>query len=266
MFFRVLKTALGRRYCYNTPPASKVNLMAKTTFFRYNASTMDNNEQQEETVLTKEEFNNIVATRVDTIADEFTRGFEFLQGLERTVTFFGSARLKEDSPYYQTAREIGRRISEYGIGVITGGGGGIMEAANRGAFEAKGYSLGLNIRLPAEQMENPYLNESTTFKYFFVRKVFLSYAAEAYIYFPGGFGTLDEFFEIMTLVQTHKMDSVPIILVGKDYWEKLDSFIREEVYTKREMIEEKDMNLYTITDDVEEVVNIVRHARIRAQH
>lgn len=215
--------------------------------------------------LTKEEFGKLITTRVENILEEFTRGFEFLRGLERTVTFFGSARLKEDSDHYKTAQELAKRISQYGIGVITGGGPGIMEAANRGAFEAKGYSLGLNITLPQEQSENPYLNESTTFKYFFVRKVFLAYAAEAYIYFPGGFGTLDELFEVMTLVQTRKMEKVPIILVGKSYWEKLDQFIREEICEKHGMINGEDLDLYKITDDLDEIVNIVRHAPIRSQ-
>jgi len=216
--------------------------------------------------LTKEEFGKLITTRIENITEEFTRGFEFLRGLERTVTFFGSARLPEDNDHYKTAQELAGKISKYGIGVITGGGPGIMEAANRGAFESSGYSLGLNIKLPMEQSENPYLNESITFSYFFVRKVLLAYAAEAYIFFPGGFGTLDELFEVMTLVQTRKMEKVPIILVGKSHWEKLDDFIRKEIYGRHEMINKEDMDLYTITDDLDQVVDIVRHSPIRSQH
>lgn len=216
-------------------------------------------------VLSKEEFGKLVIERVEHIAREFTDGFNFIQGLERTVTFFGSARFTEEEAYYKKAREIASRLSKYGIGVITGGGPGIMEAANRGAYEAKGYSLGLNIKLRSEQKENPYVNESITFNYFFVRKVFLSYAAEAYIFFPGGFGTLDEFFEITTLVQTGKIEHVPIILVGKNYWDDLDKFIEKQMREKHKTIGENDRRLYHITDDVDEVVDIVRHTPIRRQ-
>jgi hypothetical protein len=215
--------------------------------------------------LSKEEFGKLINTRVENISEEFSRGFEFLRGDERTVTFFGSARFTEDNDHYQTARELAKRLSSYGIGVVTGGGPGIMEAANRGAYETKGYSIGLNIQLPFEQKENPYLTESTIFKYFFVRKVLLSYAAEAYIFFPGGFGTLDELFEIITLVQTHKIEPVPIILVGKNFWRKMQNFIKKEMCEKHKTISKEDLSLYTITDDLDAIVEIVRHAPIRSQ-
>jgi hypothetical protein len=215
--------------------------------------------------LSKEELRQLIDTRVLNISEEFARGFEFLSGMERTVTFFGSARFTEDNDHYQMARLLAGKLASFGIGVVTGGGGGIMEAANRGAYESKGYSLGLNIVLPHEQKENPYLTEKALFKYFFVRKVLLAYAAEAYIFFPGGFGTLDELFEIITLVQTKKIEPVPIILVGDGYWKKLNSFIEKEILGKHHAINKEDLKLYTMTDDVDTIVDIVLHAPIREQ-
>src|SRR5690606_19507522 len=135
----------------------------------------------------------------------------------------------EDNPHYIKARTVGKMLAEEGFAVITGGGGGIMEAANRGAYEAGGTSVGLNIELPHEQNLNPYTTESMPFRYFFARKVMLAYAASALICFPGGFGTLDEMFEVITLVQTGKMPPVPIILVGCEFWQPLDNFIREQL-------------------------------------
>lgn len=215
--------------------------------------------------LSKKEFGKVVNERIEHIAHEFKVGFNFIQGLERTVTFFGSARLTEKDEHYITARELAAKLSAYGIGIVTGGGPGIMEAGNRGAFESKGFSLGLNIRLNHEQHENPYLNESMTFDYFFTRKVLLSYAAEAYVFFPGGFGTLDEFFEILTLVQTQKIERVPIILMGSDYWNKLDAFIKKTVYEKHKAIDKDDRKLYSISDDIDKVAELIRHAPIRPQ-
>ncbi len=215
--------------------------------------------------LSKKEFGKIVNERVERIANEFKDGFNFIQGLEKTVTFFGSARFTEKDAHYKTARKLAAGLSKYGIGVVTGGGPGIMEAGNRGAHEAKGFSLGLNIKLNHEQSENPYLTESMTFDYFFVRKVLLAYAAEAYIFFPGGFGTLDEFFEILTLVQTGKIEQVPIILMGSDYWNALDKFIEQQLYKKHKAINKDDRKLYVISDDVEKITDIVRHAPIRRQ-
>jgi uncharacterized protein (TIGR00730 family) len=215
--------------------------------------------------LSKKDFKEVVTRRVEHVSQELTNGFNFIAGLERTVTFFGSARFTEKDVHYKTARKLAAKLSKYGIGIVTGGGPGIMEAGNRGAFENKGFSLGLNIVLNHEQHENPYLTESMTFNYFFVRKVLLSYAAEAYVFFPGGFGTLDEFFEILTLVQTGKIERVPIILVGSDYWNELDKFIEKTVYEDHEAIDKGDRKLYIITDDIEHAADIVRHAPIRRQ-
>jgi len=146
---------------------------------------------------------------------------------------------------------------------VTGGGPGIMEAANRGANDAGGPSLGLNIELPAEQVINPYVTESSSFKYFFARKTALSFAAEAYIFYPGGFGTLDEFFEIVTLIQTKKIHRIPVILVGSDFWEPLHSFISDVLRLKHGTISKSDIDLYRITDDHTEIIKLIEKAPTR---
>jgi uncharacterized protein (TIGR00730 family) len=168
-----------------------------------------------------------------------------------------------DSPEYKKARELAERIVvELNYTIITGGGPGIMEAANRGAFESGGVSVGLSIDLPHEQIVNPYLNHHLNFYYFFSRKVCLSFAAEAYIFFPGGFGTLDEFFEIICLIQTRKIETVPIILVGSEYWKKYDALFRDTLL-KKGLIDSEDVDLFKITDDDDEIINIIRHSPVR---
>lgn len=194
---------------------------------------------------------------VSRIQEEFTRGFELLKKYPKSVSFFGSSVSKESDEYYQKARRLAGQFSKLGYTIITGAGGGIMEAANRGAFETGGQSVGLNIKLPEKQSLNKYLTDSTEFHYFFSRKTLLSFAAEAYLFFPGGFGTLDEFFEILELLHTKKIFPVPLILVGSDYWNKLEDFIREEVFKKRCAIEEKDMEIYKILDDEGVIVKLV---------
>ena len=217
--------------------------------------------------LTKEEIQKEISSRVSRIEKEFTSGFEFISGFPRSVTFFGSARFPETSEHYIKARMLAGKIAkELGYTVLTGGSKGIMEAGNRGAFEAGGESVGLNIKLPKEQHENPYTTASIEFSYFFARKVSLSFAAEAYLFFPGGFGTLDEFFEIVTLVQTHKIRRVPIFLVGKDYWEPLHKFIKENIFQLHQAISESDMNLYTITDDDEKIISAIRDVPVHDGH
>lgn len=201
--------------------------------------------------------------RVSSIGQEFADGFEVIRHHNRSVTFFGSARFIESHPYYEKARTIAARISMEGYAVVTGGGGGIMEAGNRGAREAGGDSIGFNIELPFEQKLNPYVSESLSFKYFFSRKVLLAFSAEAFLFFPGGYGTLDEFFEIITLVQTKKIPRVPIILVGNEYWDKLDSFIKEDLLSDYKTINVEDTNLYDITEDPDEIVRIVIGAPLR---
>lgn len=201
--------------------------------------------------------NHEIEARVDRIEKEFKAGFEIVNQYNYTVTVFGSARFLEDNPHYIKSRELGRMLADDGFAVITGGGGGIMEAANRGAYEAGGKSIGFNITLPHEQTLNPYTTESMSFRYFFARKVMLAYAASALIVFPGGFGTLDEMFEVITLIQTKKMPPVPIILVGKDFWQPLDSFIKTQMLENLGTISHGDEELYTITDKIDEVKIIV---------
>jgi len=205
----------------------------------------------------KQEMND----RMSRIGDDFTRGFEKISRLSNTVTIFGSARFKESHPSYAKAREVGAMLADQGYTVITGGGGGIMEAGNRGAFEAGGTSIGFNIILPQEQAVNPYVSDSIALRYFFSRKVLLAFSAQAYIFFPGGFGTLDEFFEIITLIQTEKIPAAPIILVGDEFWGALDSFVQHELLERNYTISPGDEKLYTVTEDVQLIQQIVDGAK-----
>ncbi len=194
--------------------------------------------------------------RVFRIISEFVEGFEELAALGDCVTIFGSARTKEVHPDYKLARTIGRELVKAGYGVITGGGGGIMEAANRGAAEAGGTSVGLNINLPFEQKPNPYADIQIEFRYFFVRKVMFVKYARAFVILPGGFGTLDELFESLTLIQTFKISRFPVVLVGKEYWSGLYEWIKNTML-KQGKISEDDLLLFTITDDAESVVKTI---------
>lgn len=215
------------------------------------------------TPLSREEMHEMAAERVQEIAKEFANGFKFLADYPRSVTFFGSNQFTEENPYYINARTLAGRIStELGYSVASGGGPGIMEAANRGAFEAGGTSLGLTIKLPQEQIINKYLSQEIDSYYFFVRKVILSFSSEALIFFPGGFGTLDEFFEMVTLAQTKKLIGVPIICVGSDYWKKLERFMQEELLSRGTIMAE-DMTLFTITDNHDEIIDIIKKVPVR---
>lgn len=198
------------------------------------------------------------------IKEEFRNGIDSIKTCNPSVTFYGSTRLKEENPVYKKIKNLAYRISkELNFAVITGGGGGAMEAANRGAFEAEGRSLGLTIRLPHEQKTNPYVKEEIPFEFFFARQVSMSYATEVCIFCPGGFGTFDELFEILTHLQTGKIGSIPIILYGSDFWNPLQNFIKEVMLEKYQTISEKDMNLYTITDDEDQILNIIKNSKIR---
>ena len=197
--------------------------------------------------------------RVIRIAGEFIRGFRHLHFVGPCVTVFGSARFAENHPYYALGREIGRRVARTGATVMTGGGPGIMEAANRGAQEAGGYSVGCNIELPLEQRPNPYLDRWVSFRYFFVRKVLLVKYSYAFVFLPGGFGTLDELFEAVTLVQTRKIESFPLVLVGTSYWEPLLDFLRTTL-VRAGTVAPEDLHLLTPTDSPDVVEGIVRNA------
>lgn len=213
--------------------------------------------------LTIDELDEAIRKRMSVIEGEFKAGFDFIKRYPKTVTFFGSARVGEDNPHYQKAMNLAKLLVAKNYTVVTGGGPGIMEAANRGALETGGRSLGLTIKLPKEQKTNLYLTDSVAFYYFFIRKVCLTFSAEAFVYFPGGFGTLDEFFEIVTLIQTNKIPQAPIILVGADYWCSLDQYIKRELYEKHEAISDKDMNLYYILEDEKEIIDLISHYPVR---
>ncbi len=202
-------------------------------------------------------------TRVCVVNEELRQGIDFMSHAEKSVTFLGSAVLKPNHPDYQRAYRLAKRVAEEGYAVVTGGGPGIMEAANKGAHDVGGKSIGFTIQLPHEQNTNLYVTDDVPFYYFFTRKVALFYAAEAYVYFAGGFGTYDELFEMLTLIQTKKIANVPIILVGKDFWQPLDAVIRTTMLEKYATIQEDDIAIYTITDDEDEVMQIIRGAQLR---
>lgn len=188
---------------------------------------------------------------------EFLKGFDALDFDGPTVTVFGSARFKEGHPFYELTRVVGRKLAENGFNVITGGGPGLMEAANRGAKEANGLSMGCNIKLPKEQKPNAYLDQFVEFDHFFIRKVMLVKYSCAFIAMPGGFGTMDEAFETCTLAQNGKIQRFPIILMGTEYWKGLEDFLRNTLL-KENAISEKDLDLIYITDSPDESIEIIR--------
>lgn len=190
---------------------------------------------------------------------EFVDGFEILNNIGPCISIFGSARTKPEHPYYKKAIDIARRLTEEGYGIITGGGPGIMEAGNKGAKLYGGASVGLNIDLPFEQHHNPYIDvdKSLNHRYFFVRKVMFVKYAQAFVVLPGGFGTMDELFEVLTLIQTGKITKVPVVLVGSSFWNGLKDWIKNIMLEQERNINPADLDLLPITDDVEEVVKII---------
>lgn len=190
------------------------------------------------------------------IMSEFVDAYERMNKIGPCISVFGSARTKEDNPYYQFTVELAERLVEEGYGVITGGGPGIMEAGNKGAQQAGGKSVGLNITLPHEQDANDYIDPDKliNFYYFFVRKVAFVKYAQGFVCLPGGFGTMDEFFEVVTLVQTHKIDQVPIVLVGREYWGGLMDWIKKTLLHDFQNIGERDLDLFIVTDDLDETI------------
>lgn len=194
--------------------------------------------------------------RMFKIMAEFVDGFENMDRIGPCVSIYGSARTKPEHKYYKLSEEIAAKLVAEGFGIITGGGPGIMEAGNKGAYKAGGKSVGLNIELPYEQTHNPYIDNDKliNFRYFFVRKVMLVKYAQAFIFMPGGFGTLDELFEALTLIQTHKIERVPVIMVGKSFWKGLLTWVKETMLAKENNISPEDMDLIFITDNADEVV------------
>jgi uncharacterized protein (TIGR00730 family) len=205
-----------------------------------------------------------ITWRIFRIMAEFVEGFQFLSTTKREVTIFGSARLQPGTHWYQVAVDLGKLLGEDGFTVVTGGGPGIMEAANKGAFESGAPSVGLNIQLPHEQRTNPYVTSSHAFYYFFTRKVMMAASAQAYVYFPGGYGTLDELFEILTLIQTAKSEAVPIVLVGKEFWSGLVEWLDKTVYADFDTINREDLKLFHLVDSAVEAYELVKDSSERS--
>lgn len=199
--------------------------------------------------------------RIFRIMAEFVDGFNFISKFKKTVTFFGSARFTSKNKHYREAQKLARLLAKAGYGIVSGGGPGIMEAANKGAVEGKGESIGLNIQLPFEQRINPFVKKAAAFNYFFTRKVMLAFSAQAFVFFPGGYGTLDETFELLTLRQTHKINPrIPIILVGKDYWGPLCDWLKNNASKKHGTIDEQEIKLWELVDTAEAALAIIKKA------
>jgi len=198
--------------------------------------------------------------RVFRIVSEFVEGFEELSKLQPTVTFFGSARMKKTRKYYKLAEETARKLAQKSFSIMTGAGGGIMEAANKGAFKEKADSVGLNIDLPFEQKPNKYINKLISFRYFFIRKVMFKKYSSAFVVFPGGYGTIDEFTEAIMLVQTKKVKPFPIILFGKDYWHGLIQWLND-VMLRDKNISSEDIDIFYVADTPDEVVDLIEKYR-----
>jgi len=202
--------------------------------------------------------------KLNKVQEEFHNGIDTVRKFNPSVTFYGSTQLKEGNPYYEKVRDLAYRISkELNFAVMSGGGPGIMEAANRGAFEAGGKSVGLTIRLPNEQKTNPYVTDEIPFSFFFTRQSTMSYATEACIFCPGGYGTLSELFDILTQQQTNKIGKMPIILYCSEFWKPLESAVNDLLLQKFKTIKESDINLYKIIDDENEIIEIVKNSKIR---
>ena len=199
--------------------------------------------------------------RIFRVMAEFVEGFDELAPVGPAVSIFGSARAEPDEPYYELARKTAYEIAKADFAVITGGGGGVMEAANKGATEAGGKSIGLNIELPMEQLPNKYQNISLHFKYFFCRKVMFLKYAHGFIVFPGGYGTMDEFFESLVLIQTLKQASFPVILMGSEFWEGLVNWMEQKMLKDHGYIAPEDMDVYTVLDDPQAAVKIITDFR-----
>jgi len=195
--------------------------------------------------------------RIFRVMAEFTEGFEELASVGPAVSIFGSARTRPGGKYYKLAEQTAAELAKAGFAIITGGGGGIMEAANKGAAEAGGRSIGLNIELPLEQVPNDYQNLSLHFRYFFVRKVMFLKYAHGFVVFPGGYGTMDEFFESLVLIQTLKQASFPVILMCREYWEGLTTWLKAKVLGEHGHIDPEDLDVFTMADDVQTAVKII---------
>lgn len=204
--------------------------------------------------------------RLGSVDEELQSGYNVIRNYHKTVTVFGSARTSESDPYYAAARELGSKLAKHDYAIITGGGHGIMEAANRGAKEAGGDSIGFNIALPHEQTLNPYTTDSLSFSHFSPRKIAMTLYADAYVYFPGGFGTMDEMMEILTLIQTGKTVKAPVLLYGTKFWTQFDQWVKQLMLDEEHDISPGDEQLYRISDDIDEIVSIIRANKTYCDH
>jgi uncharacterized protein (TIGR00730 family) len=224
---------------------------------------MSNNPPPNPDDLRKHIHEKAIEEHLDRIQREFRRGFELLQKYPRSVTIFGSSQARPENPWYEHAVDLADRIvKETGYTVITGGGPGIMEAASRGAAEAGGKAVGLRIDLLRERTANPYVTDGIDFSYFFARKTMLAFAAEAYIFFPGGFGTMDELFGILTLIQTGKIPRVPVIMFDTRFWTPLRQFMESVELKEYHTIDAWDPDLFEITDSIDRVIDIIKKAPV----
>lgn len=201
---------------------------------------------------------NVSSEEIYSIMSEFIKGFEFLRHYKKAVSIYGSLRLGFNSKIYKQACLLSYRLAKDGFTVITGGGSGIMEAANKGAYKAGGKSVGINIKLKQKQKVNKYVIESREFQHFYIRKTMLSFASKIYIFFPGGFGTLDELFEMIVLVQTEKLPRVPIILVDKNYWSPLVKWIEKYLFKKNKAINKSDLEIYHLVDNADQAHQLIK--------
>lgn len=205
-----------------------------------------------------QKISNRLVKSVENIEKEFAEGFQFVSNIKRGVAIFGSGRAPKDSAHYQKAKELSEMLSKEGLAIITGGGPGIMEAGNWGAYEGGGESVGFNILIPDGQLYNKYVKKGMQFNYFFSRKAMFAAASSAYVFFPGGFGTLDEFFEMVNLVHNRKINNPPLLIaVGKDYWQPLFDWLKETVYRKYRAIDSKDFDLVHVVNSPKEAFEII---------
>ncbi len=211
------------------------------------------------------DFIDMTEERMVQINKELREAFKTISNFPNSVTFYGSARLQPGTEYYEKARKLGAMCCQAGYGVVTGGGPGIMQAGNQGTFETCGSGIGYNIVLPFEQSANEYVTHGVDFEYFFTRKFSMNFTGEAYLCFPGGFGTLDEFFEILTLVQTGKVQKVPIVLVGSEFWQPIMDYSKNILLDKFGTISPEDLDLFQVLDDEEEIMRVITEAPNREE-
>ncbi|MFA6341077.1 MAG: TIGR00730 family Rossman fold protein [Candidatus Paceibacterota bacterium] len=223
-------------------------------------------EQISKTFFSDEKLKDMMEEREKVTKKEFNEGYNIIKKHPRSVSVFGSTRFTEKNRYYQEARSLANRIArELKYAVVTGGGPGIMEAANRGAYEAGGISIGFTIKLPKEQFTNRYVTDSVSFEYFMTRKTLLFFSAECYVFYPGGFGTFDELFDVLTSIQTRKVAKAPVILVGKKFWTPLLELIEKVLFNDNHTIGKEDMEIYRIVDSEDEAMEIIRKAPVKKE-